>query len=69
MLTEPIKHARMMARISEVQKLRQKSHPNISEISLGDLAISSFRIPVLLMNNIANAAPKATVTKQKISSI
>lgn len=49
----------MTARISDVQKLKQKSHSKSLEISLGALAIILSLIPNFPISNIINAAAKA----------
>ena len=49
------KIARIIARINDVQKLRQKSQSNNSEMSFGAFAIISSRMPILLINNIIKA--------------
>ena len=48
--------ARIIARISDVQKLKQKSHSNNWEISLGASATILSRMPSLSASKIANAA-------------
>lgn len=39
----------------EVQKLRQKSQSNISDINFGESAINESRKPILSINNIEKA--------------
>ena len=51
----------MIARISESQKLRQKSQLKSSEISFGALAIISSRTPSLPISKIPNADTHATI--------
>lgn len=53
----------MIARISDVQKLKQKSQSNNREISLGALAIISSRTPSFPISKISNAAAKAIYIK------
>lgn len=55
----------MIARISDVQKLKQKSHSKSLEISLGALAIILSLTPNFPISNIANAAAKAIYIKAK----
>jgi hypothetical protein len=57
------KIARMIARISDVQKLKQKSQSNNREISLGALVIISSRTPSFPISKIANAAAKVIYIK------
>lgn len=49
----------MTAKISDVQKLKQKSHSNIREINFGALAITSFLMPNFPISRMINAAAKA----------
>lgn len=49
----------MLARMSETQKLKQKSQLNNSEINLVPLSITKSRIPDLLKNKIAKDAISA----------
>ena len=49
----------MIARISDVQKLKQKSHSKSLEINLGALAIMLALIPNFPISNIRNTAAKA----------
>lgn len=51
----------MIARISENQKLRQKSQLKSSEMSFGALAIISLRTPSLPISKIPNADIHATI--------
>ena len=53
----------MTARMTDVQKLRQKSQLNNWEISFGALAIMLSLIPNFPISNIANAAAKAIYIK------
>lgn len=55
----------MIARMTDVQKLRQKSHSNNLEISLGALVIISSRTPSFPISRIANAAIRAIYTVAK----
>ena len=63
------KIARMTARMSDVQKLKQKSQSNNWEISLGALAIILSLTPNFPISNIMNAAAKAIYIKAKSSVI
>ena len=47
----------MIARMNDIQKLRQKSHSNISDNTLGDIAMKYSLIPALLIYKIIKAAP------------
>lgn len=51
----------MTARITESQKLRQKSHSINLKISSGALAAKKLRMPVLLASNIIKATSKAII--------
>lgn len=59
----------MIARMTEVQKLRQKSQSNNWEISFGALAIMLSLIPNFPINNIINAAAKAIYIKAESNVI
>lgn len=59
----------MIARMSDVQKLKQKSQLNICDISLGALVIISSLIPNFPISNIINAAAKAIYTKAESNVI
>ena len=59
----------MIARISDVQKLKQKSQSNNREISLGALVIISSRTPSFPISKIANAAAKAIHIKAESIAI
>ena len=59
----------MIARIAEVQKLRQKSQSNNLEISFGALAIMLSLIPNFPISNMINAAVKAIYSKAKSNVI
>ena len=48
----------MIARMSDVQKLRQKSQSNNWEISFGALAIMPSLIPIFPISNIIKAEAK-----------
>ena len=63
MLISLKKIARIIARINENQKLKQKSHSNNWEISLGAMVIILSRIPSFPISKMANAAAKATHIK------
>lgn len=58
---------RISARISDVQKLKQKSQSNNLEISFGDLIIISSRIPNLPISKIPNAEVHAIMTVRPIT--
>ena len=60
------KIARIIARISPVQKLRQKSQLNNSEISLGDRTTTASLIPNLPMSRMIKAEPKAIKIRAQI---
>lgn len=45
--------------MSDVQKLKQKSHSKSFEISFGAAVITASRIPTFPMNSIPNAAAQA----------
>lgn len=53
----------MTARITDVQKLKQKSQSNNREISFGALATMLSLIPNFPISNIVNAAAKAIYIK------
>lgn len=56
----------MIARMTEIQKLKQKSQSNIFEMSLGAVDIIKSRTPILPINKIMNAdanAKHSTFTK------
>lgn len=55
--------ARMLARMSDVQKLRQKSQSNNLEIIIGALAIISLRMPSFPISKIIKAEARATYIK------
>lgn len=59
----------MIARMADVQKLRQKSQPNNLEMSFGALAIMLSLIPNFPISNIINAAAKAIYIKAESSVI
>jgi hypothetical protein len=63
------KIARMIARMTDVQKLRQKSQSNNLEMSFGALAIMLSLIPNFPISNIINAAAKAIYIKAESSVI
>lgn len=52
----------MPARMSDSQKLKQKSQSNNCEISLGALAIIKSRIPSFPINKIMKAAKHAIIS-------
>lgn len=52
----------MIARMSESQKLRQKSQLKSSEISFGAFATISSRTPVLPINRMIKAEKHAVIT-------
>lgn len=59
----------MIARMTDVQKLRQKSQSNNLEMSFGALAIMLSLIPNFPISNIINAAAKAIYIKAESSVI
>ena len=59
----------MTARMSDVQKLKQKSQSNNWEISLGALAIILSLIPNFPISNMTNAAAKAIYIKAESNVI
>lgn len=59
----------MIARMADVQKLRQKSQSNNLEMSFGALAIMLSLIPNFPISNIINAAAKAIYIKAESSVI
>ena len=61
--------ARIIARISESQKLKQKSQLKSSEMSLGALAIISSRTPSLPISKIPNAEMHAIIITSVIKCI
>ena len=69
MLISLKKIARMIARMSDTQKLKQKSHSNNREINLGASAIILFLMPNFPISNITNAAVKAIYIKAKSNVI
>ena len=56
----------MLARMSDNQKLKQKSHPNNSEINFGERIIMQSLTPDLPNSNITNATTKAIITVKPI---
>lgn len=56
----------MLARMSDNQKLKQKSHPNNSEINFGERITTQSRIPVLPNSNMIKATIKAIITVKPI---
>lgn len=56
----------MIARIRDVQKLKQKSHSNSREISFGALAIILSLIPNFPIRSIIKADTKATSAESVI---
>ena len=56
----------MLARMSDSQKLKQKSHPNNSEINFGERIIMQSLNPDLPNSNITNATTKAIITVRPI---
>lgn len=59
----------MIARMTDVQKLRQKSQSNNLEMSFGALAIMLSLIPNFPISNIINAAAKAIYIKAESNVI
>ena len=59
----------MTARMSDVQKLKQKSQSNNLEISLGALAIILSLMTNFPISNITNAAAKAIYIKAESNVI
>lgn len=59
----------MIARMTDVQKLRQKSQSNNLEMSFGALAIMLSLIPNFPISNIINATAKAIYIKAESSVI
>lgn len=51
----------MLARMTDSQKLRQKSQSNNWEIVLGAIAISQLRKPIFPINKITKADTLATI--------
>ena len=56
----------MLARMSDSQKLKQKSHPNNSEINFGERIIMQSLNPDLPNSNITNVTIKAIITVKPI---
>lgn len=56
----------MLARMSDNQKLKQKSHPNNSEINFGERIIIQSRMPILPNSSMIKATTKAIITVKPI---
>lgn len=56
-----VKIANIIDTNSPAQKLKQKSQPNISDISFGERSINRSLNPVLFINKIKNAETQAII--------